>query len=131
MALEIQGKLVQMLEKQVGTGRNGTWEKQEFILETTEQYPKKICISAWGDKIKDIDSAKPGDMLKVSFNLESREFNGRWYTDIRAWRISREGAGAGAGAAASSSTGAPMSAPPSFDEMPPIGGEEEINDLPF
>jgi Protein of unknown function (DUF3127). len=127
MALEIQGKFVQLLEKQVGTGRNGTWEKQEFILETTEQYPKKICISAWGDKIKDVASVKIGDMLKVSFNMESREYNGRWYTDIRAWRISHEGAGTNS----SSSTGAPMAAPPSFDDVPSMGGDEEINDLPF
>ncbi len=124
MALELQGKLVQLLEKQVGNGRNGTWEKQEFIVETMEQYPKKVCISAWGDKIKEIGAARPGDVLKVSFNLESREFNGRWYTDIRAWRISREGA-------AAASTGAPMPPPPSFDDLPPVGGEEEINDLPF
>ena len=123
MALEIQGKLVQMLEKQVGNGRNGTWEKQDFILETMEQYPKKICISAWGDKIKEIGLAKPGDLLKVSFNLESREFNGRWYTDVRAWRISREGA-----ATAATSSGASMTAPPPFDDLPSVGGDEEVND---
>ena len=119
MALELQGKFVQLLEKQTGAGKNGTWEKQDFIVETMEQYPKKVCISAWGDKVKDISGTRPGDVLKISFNVESREYNGRWYTDLRAWRIAKEGASQ------------PMVSPPaSFDEIPPMGGEE-LNDLPF
>jgi len=120
MALELQGKFIQLLEKQSGAGKNGSqWEKQDFIVETMEQYPKKVCISAWGDKVNEVSGVRPGDVLKVSFNVESREYNGRWYTDLRAWRISREGA---------SQPSVP--GPPSFDEIAPMGGEE-LNDLPF
>ncbi len=87
MALEITGKLYKVLAEQTGSGKNGTWVKQEFVIETTEQYPKKVCCSAWGDKVATIKSFQPGDQIKVSFNLESREYNERWYTDVRAWKI--------------------------------------------
>ncbi len=92
--LEITGKLVKVLPETSGQGKNGTWTKQDFVIETDEQYPKKVCISAWGDKAQTLRSVKPGDMLKVSFNIESREYNERWYTDIRAWRIERSAANA-------------------------------------
>lgn len=90
--MEIQGKLIKKLEPQTGQGKNGTWQKQEFIIETLEQYPRKVCISLWGEKVKDLDPIQVGDQLKVSINIESREFNGRWYTDVRAWRIEAVGA---------------------------------------
>jgi hypothetical protein len=56
-------------------------------VETQEQYPKKVCFSAWGDKVSILKSFKTEDTVKVSFNIESREFNGRWYTDLRVWKI--------------------------------------------
>ena len=87
MALEITGKLMQVLPEQTGTGKNGTWVKQEFVLGTEEQFPRRICFSLWGDKVQALKSFQPGTAMKVSFNLESREYNGRWYTDARAWKI--------------------------------------------
>jgi len=91
MALELTGKLVKVLAPQTGTGKTGSnWVKQDFILETIEQYPKKVCVSAWGDKAEDIKKYGLGDVLRVSINLESREFNDKWYTDARAWRIEDE-----------------------------------------
>jgi hypothetical protein len=87
MALEITGKLFKILPEQTGSGKNGNWVKQEFVIETQEQYPKKVCCSAWGDKAATLKGLKPGDMLKVSVNLESREYNERWYTEARAWKI--------------------------------------------
>jgi len=91
MALEISGKLIKLLPEQTGAGKNGSWVKQEFILETAEQYPKKVCCSVWGDKVASIKNASIGDQLKVSFNIESREYNERWYTDLRAWKIEAQG----------------------------------------
>jgi hypothetical protein len=92
--MDISGKIVQFLQVQTGQGKNGTWKKQEFILETGDTYPKKICIAVWGDKI-DMGSFKPGDAVDVSFDVESREFNGRWYTDVKAWKmVSKKGGGA-------------------------------------
>jgi hypothetical protein len=89
MSVELKGRLVQKLQKESGEGRNGRWEKQQFVIETQEQYPKKVCIVCWGDKISMLESLNEGDQLNVSVNIESREFNNRWYTDVRAWRIER------------------------------------------
>jgi len=87
MALEIKGKLVQIQPEQTGTGKNGTWVKQEFIIETEDQFPKKACFSLWGDKTRILKSLTSGTEINVAFNIESREYNGRWYTDLRAWKI--------------------------------------------
>ena len=87
MAHELTGKVFQVLPEQTGTGRNGQWSRQDFIVETQEQFPKKVCFSAWGDKVSLLKSFKAEDTVKVSFNIESREFNGRWYTDLRVWKI--------------------------------------------
>jgi hypothetical protein len=87
MAIEIAGTLITLLPEQSGTGINGNWVKQDFVIETEDQYPKKVCFSAWGDKASLIKNISVGTKIKVSFSPESREFNGKWYTDLRAWRI--------------------------------------------
>jgi hypothetical protein len=84
--MQLTAKLVQLLPLQTGTGKNGQWKKQDIIVETEATYPKKICISVWGDKI-DTASIQLGNLLKIDFDVESREFNGRWYTDVKAWKI--------------------------------------------
>jgi hypothetical protein len=92
MPLEIAGKLLQKLELQSGVSKTGsTWQKQEFVIETTAQYPKKICISLWGDKTDMLNALQIGDTIIASFDVESREFNGKWYTDVRAWKIEKQG----------------------------------------
>lgn len=87
MSVELTGKLIKLLPLQTGTGRNGTWSKQEFIIETSDQYPKKICISVWGDKNNMLHQIDLNSMIQVKVNIESREFNEKWYTDLRAWKI--------------------------------------------
>jgi hypothetical protein len=72
MSMEITGKLLQKLNRQTGEGKNGAWVKQEFIVETLEQYPRKICIAAWGTRVDDLDRLQPGNILKISVNVESR-----------------------------------------------------------
>ena len=88
--MEVSGKITDILPEKSGQSANGTWRKQEYILETGGQYPKKVCFMAWGDKI-DQFQIKQGDNVTVSVDLESREFNGRWYTDVKAWKVSRDG----------------------------------------
>ena len=92
MAMDLKGKLIQVLAPQSGMGKKGPWKKQEYVLETQSQYPKKVCFSLWGDKI-DQFSLAVGDELNVSLDLESREYNGRWYTEARAWKIEKSGSG--------------------------------------
>ncbi len=85
MAMELKGKVIQILPTQTGMGKKGQWKKLEFIVETQAQYPKKVCLSAWGDKIDQFNLVA-GEMVSVSVDLESREYNGRWYTEARACR---------------------------------------------
>jgi hypothetical protein len=91
--MEISGKIIELLPVKSGQSSNGEWRKQEYILETETQYPKKVCFMAWGDKI-DQFNIKQGEPLTVSIDLESREYNGRWYTDVKAWKVSRDDVGA-------------------------------------
>ena len=84
--MQLTARLIQLLPLQSGQGKNGPWKKQDIIVETDGQYPKKICISIWGDKIND-RLLQVGNSLKIDFDVESREFNGRWYTDVKAWKV--------------------------------------------
>lgn len=83
--MQLIAKLIQILPFQSGVGKNGEWKKQDIIIETQDQYPKKICVALWGDKAT--IPLQANTMYTVDFDLESREFNGKWYTDVRAWRI--------------------------------------------
>lgn len=117
--MQLTAKLVQLLPLQTGSGKNGAWKKQDIIVETEGTYPKKVCISIWGDKISE-SVLKVGSQLSISFDVESREYNGRWYTDVKAWKIEP------AGAATSTGTEGPIDQP-YFEE----GQMENKDDLPF
>lgn len=84
--MEIKGKLIHLLPLQSGEGKNGIWKKQDIVIETTSQFPKKVCISVWGDKINP-EMLKIGNHLTIQFDIESREYNAKWYTDIKAWKV--------------------------------------------
>jgi hypothetical protein len=88
--MQLTAKLIQVLPLQTGTGKNGQWKKQDIIVETDGTYPKKICVSVWGDKIND-SILKTGNVLKIDFDVESREYNGRWYTDVKARKVESAG----------------------------------------
>lgn len=89
--MNISGKVVQVLPIQTGTSKAGNpWQKQEFILEQGGQYPRKVCISLFGDNVAKIPQV--GQDVMVSVDIDSREFNGRWYTEIKAWNIVQTGA---------------------------------------
>ena len=92
--MEISGKIIAVLPQQSGTGRNGTeWKKQDYVIETHDQYPKKMCFNLWGDRI-DQFTIKMDEEVTVSFDIDCREWNGKWFNDIRAWKIDRN-SGAG------------------------------------
>ena len=84
--MQLTVKLIQTLPIQTGSGKNGKWKKQDIIVETDGQYPKKVCITVWGDNIVE-SLLKIGNLLKIDINIESREYNNKWYTSITAWRI--------------------------------------------
>ncbi len=85
--MEITVKLLEILKLQEGIGKNGPWKKQDILVETMAKYPKKICISLWGDKFNQ-DDLKIGNILDIKIDIESRDFNGKWFTDIKAINIS-------------------------------------------
>jgi len=119
MNLEITAKLLYSLPEQTGEGKNGPWVKQDFIVETEDQYPKKVCMSAWGDLVSQFKAFSPGTRLKISFRIESREYNSRWYTDVRPWKVAIEG----------SQPVQEMSSAPAIE--PVAATPEGADDLPF
>ena len=142
--LELEGKIVRKLAVQSGQSARGQWAKQEFVLEYMDgSFPTSVCFTAWGDdKVNDLNRFQVGDTVKVAFNIKGREYNGKWYNDLRVWRISAPAAAgaedpAKASAPQAPATGfqgmpqAPVSdAPaPTIDDMPFSG--EDTDDLPF
>jgi hypothetical protein len=140
MAMDLIGRFVKALPVESGQSARGEWKRQSFIIETEEQYPRKVCISLWGERLNDIVGIQPGELLTISVSLESREYNERWYTDARAWRIQRgmiapTPTPAAAAAAPHSSAGTQAPTPPTptqDDEYADAGeGEQSFDDLPF
>ncbi len=132
--MEINGTIIQLQPLQSGEGRNGLWKKQDYILQTNEQYPKKICFNFWGDKI-DQFNLQVGDNIKLSFDIESREFNGRWYTDVRGWKAEKEVSNAPAPEHYNAQGAMPPPPPPPAASDFPFGSPNDNgdngNDLPF
>ncbi len=126
MALEIEGRIKQKLAKQSGQGAKGSWTKQDFVLEYQDgNYPADVCLTAFGnDKVEDLDKYQVGDSVKVAFNLRAREYNGRWYNDVRVWRITPSGQGA---TTRQNHAPAPQ---PNYGAQPQQAPAPTINDLP-
>ncbi|MCC5933123.1 MAG: DUF3127 domain-containing protein [Candidatus Cyclonatronum sp.] len=123
MSLEIKGTLQQILPVQSGQGRNGPWQKQDFVIQTPGQYPKKVCFTMWGEKANILQSFSAGQELNVAFDVESREYNGKWYTDCKAWKVEAAGS-------------TPQSGMPASDDIPPLDDHDlpsmdDDGDLPF
>ncbi len=120
----LEGKMVQVLPLQEGVSTRGAWKKQDFVIETTEQYPKKVCISCWNEKADELANYQPNDLMKVAINIESREYNSKWYTDVKAWKIE--------GGTASSSNSSPAPAEStSKEDVVGMSFSDEDDDLPF
>jgi hypothetical protein len=129
--MQLTANLVQVLPMETGMGRNGEWKKQSIILETDGQYPKTICVTMWGDKINPAQ-LQAGKRLTVDFDLESREYNGRWYTDVKAWKIEVAGNEPSHSPESHASSVPPVSqAYPNYTsaDIPPETSQQD--DLPF
>lgn len=123
MALNVKGKVEQILKPESGVSKAGKeWKKQEFVMETDEQFPRKVCFTLFGDKVDLLNGLTSGQEVEVSFNLDSREFNGRWFTNVNAWKIDK----------VSQENDLPEP-PPEFrmDDIPPEPDEYTASDLPF
>lgn len=134
--MEIEGRVIMDLGVQSGTSKAGNpWKKREMVLETFGSYPKKVKFTIFGEQRVDTMNIVPGKDYILSVDLESREFNGRWYTDVNCFAV-RDYVGGNApapspGFSQATSVGQPQgfqtSANPSFTSSPADNDE----DLPF
>lgn len=122
--MEFEGTVYKIMPATKGTSARGEWQRQDVIFEMQEgTFARKICVTFF-NKPEDAARLKEGAAYNVGVNIESREYNGRWYTDIRAWRVQPK------------QNDAPGAAP--MPDMPPMGEEPsyaaptaETDDLPF
>ena len=127
--MEIQGKVIAVLAAREGTSKAGNpWKAQEYVIETEEQYPKKMCFEVFGnDRISQFASLLVvGNTVKVSFDIDARQWNDRWFNSIRAWKVELP--------AQEPMTEIPPQAIP--EPFPPVQPEaaatgESTDDLPF
>lgn len=125
--MEFEGIVYKILPKQHGTGARGEWTKMSVIFEMPSEFSRKVCVSFFGDKTSYAESLREGDRALVSINIESREYNGRWYTDVKAWKVQKI------------TPESPASAP--IPDLPPLDGNEPfepagknagtVDDMPF
>lgn len=119
--MEFKGLVYKVLPVVKGQSARGEWVKQEVVFEQPDEFNRKLVVGFWGDKAQDAAALKPGEQVEVAINLESREYNGRWYTEARAWKLTRKVA----------ETPAPAV------DMPPMATEEPAwastpaDDMPF
>ncbi|MBR5639511.1 MAG: DUF3127 domain-containing protein [Muribaculaceae bacterium] len=128
--MEVKGKIIQKFDLQSGTSKAGNpWKKQNYLLETLDSFPKKIYFDFFGDRA-DQFPLNVGDMITLSFDIECREYQGRYYTDIRGWKAEKidENAQAAVTATTNDAPPAPAPAPPA----PDMNFEQtQEDDLPF
>lgn len=129
--LELEGKIKAKLASQSGSSARGGWVRQDFVIEYPDgNYTADACLSAWGqDKVDDLARFQVGDAVKVSFAVKAREYSGRWYNDLRVWKIAPAGAGQQPQRPAYQQPAYQQPAPPapSIDDMPADFGD----DMPF
>lgn len=117
VTMEIQGTVTAVLPEESGTGKRGNdWKKRCFVVETPGQYPKSACLQLFGDKVADCPAV--GESVAVSFDIESREYNGRWYTTLSAWKVTRNGSQAAVQAPPTPAAPPVVSAPATSDDLP-------------
>lgn len=122
--MEFEGTVYKILPLTKGTSARGEWQRQDVVFEMNEgTFARKICVTFF-NKPDDVARLREGAAYNVSVNVESREYNGRWYTDVRAWRLQPK------------QEQAPATVPQ--PDMPPFGEEPsyasspaEVDDLPF
>ncbi|MDE5568236.1 MAG: DUF3127 domain-containing protein [Muribaculaceae bacterium] len=129
--MEITGKIIVALPEQSGVSKAGnTWKKKEYVLETQETYPKKVHFDLFGDKA-DKYPLSVGQTVRLSFDIESREYNGRWFTSIRGWQA--EPVDDAMAAAPAAAPAYPSAAPGGAAVPPPpaVQPSDPTEDLPF
>lgn len=123
--MEFEGTVYKILPLQQGTSARGEWQRQDVVFEMQSEFSRKICVTFF-NKPSDVAKLREGAAYTVSINVESREYNGRWYTDVRAWRLQPKEV-AQSGAAPVVPDAAPLEEP-RYDAP---AASAEVDDLPF
>ena len=129
--MDLTGKVIAVLPPREGTSARGPWESQEYVIETHDQFPRKMVFNIFGAEKIDQFAIKAGEELTVSFDIDAHEYNGRWFNNIRAWNIQRIDAAA-AQAASPIPAAQPQAAPQAPTPFPPATeSADSTDDLPF
>lgn len=140
------GRVIAILPERSGTSARGEWHSQSYVIETQEQYPKHLCFDVFGaDKIAQF-AIQAGEIITVSFDIDARQWQDRWFNQVRGWQVVRPGqqpmqqpqgqqwggaqAGAAAANAANRATNFPPP-PPTGANAAPAGAQGQSDDLPF
>ena len=133
--MELQGRVIAVMEPREGTSARGPWKSQQYVIETHDQYPKKMVFDIFGAERIDQFAIKAGVEILVSFDVDAHEYNGRWFNNIRAWNIQRvDAAAAQAGNMPPAAAPiAPQSQPAAGSQapFPPAASDSAADDLPF
>lgn len=125
--MEVTGKIVHNLGEVSGVSKAGNaWKKHEYVLETEDSFPKLIHFDFFGDRASQYP-LEVGDRITLSFDIDSREYMGRWFTSIRGWKAEK------VGDAVAKPDSAPIPSGGSEKSIPPVdlGGSDSSDDLPF
>ncbi len=124
--MELQGKVIAVLPERSGVSARGEWKSQQYVIETHDQYPRKLVFDIFGaDKIEQF-AIKSGEEILVSFDIDAHEYNGRWFNNIRAWKVEH------IDAAAAQAGYPPAAATPDYNTAP-VGNSSQQSDagMPF
>lgn len=126
--MEITGTVIDILPIKEGVKQNGEpWKSQQFIIQTDDQYPRKVAIELFGEDRINNNLPSHGEKVTAAIDIESHEFNGRWYTSVKSYLVKKA-------AAAGTATEAPTTqAPPPPVPAEPFdpNDEQAQTDLPF
>ena len=144
--MDITGRIIAVLPERGGVSqRSGSeWKVGTYVLETQEQYPKKVCFEVFGTERLQQFNIQVGEIMTVSFDIDAHEYNGRWFNSIRAFRVNRDLQAADPAVAPmpdaaplppsaapfNAAPAAPIAAAPA-PEAAPFAGEPGDSDLPF
>lgn len=128
MAFEVEGKLHKLFPTEQ---KSASFTAREFVLEIPDgNYPQLVKFQAVQDRCTLLDAFQEGDQIKVSFDLRGREWNGKYLTNLNAWRVDRAGEGGGSVRSAPTADNSfPADPFPSYGDAPPAVGN--LEDLPF
>lgn len=143
--MELQGKIIAALPVKTGTSARGEWQVQEFVLETHDQFPRKMVFSVFGSDRLERFKVQVGQEVSVAFDIDAHEYNGRWFNSIRAYDVRQVSADAVAAAPTSAPVDPlgpppppvqpaptePAPAPAAAPVAPQAEPEESVDDLPF